>query len=181
MKKKSLWLEIRFMIILSFICASLLGGTQILLGERAELSDNTIKSVFSILGEKSDTKNNYELFNSTFKQLSKGRTKIWLYNKSDSIYACEATGSGMWSEITVVFVFDTKKQLIMGLRVIEQKETAGLGSKISEDDFLGQFHNLDVNREVKVDAISGATMSSNAVQQILTKAIYKINKYVIIQ
>lgn len=49
---------------------------------------------------------------------------------------------------------------ITGTKVLDHKETAGLGSKITTDAFQGQFPGKDRGLE-GVDSISGATFSSN--------------------
>lgn len=49
---------------------------------------------------------------------------------------------------------------ITGTKVLDHKETAGLGSKIATDAFQGQFPGKDRGLE-GVDNISGATFSSN--------------------
>ena len=77
----------------------------------------------------------------------------------------------MWAEITLVFVVDSFKKELLGLRVTEQKETPGVGSKISEEEFYTQFNAMSYQNEVKVDAITGATTSSRAVEKLLNKAL----------
>ena len=174
MNNKSIWIELRFMLILSFICALFLVGTRMAIGSRAELSEKTINSIFEIIGEKVDKDSIYKEFYKTFSQVSKGRIKVWRNNSTPSIIACEATGSGMWAEITIVFVIDLKNQTLLGLRVTEQKETAGLGSKIAEESFLEQFSNKEINNRITVDAITGATTSSHSVEKLLNKALERI-------
>lgn len=49
---------------------------------------------------------------------------------------------------------------ITGTQVLSHEETVGLGSKIAEEDFRGQFLGKDAGLE-GVDAIGGATVSSN--------------------
>ena len=171
MNSKSIWSEIRFMLILSVICALFLGGTRMAIGERAELSDKTIGSIYDIIGEKVDQKIIYEQFAKDFKQINKGRIKIWQRVYNNSILAYEASGSGMWAEITLVFVVDTSKKQLLGLRVTEQKETPGVGSRIAEEEFCSQFNSLTYENEIKVDAVTGATTSSKSVEKLLNKAL----------
>lgn len=214
MNKKSTWSEILFMLVLSLICAVLLGGTRAAIGERAELSERTVSAVYEIIknsevscacevGRASevagavkfasqvedkdnfskckDSDDEYKRFLNEFRLVQKGRVKFWKNASDSALLACEATGSGMWNEITIVFVYDTSKQKIMGLRVTEQNETAGVGSRITEEEFYSQFTDslLDavasakVNEgpDVKVDAITGATTSSRAVEKLLEKAL----------
>ena len=49
--------------------------------------------------------------------------------------------------------------VIVSCKVLSHKETAGLGSKVAEDTFSGQFTGKDANLD-GVEAISGATRSS---------------------
>ena len=171
MNKENLWGEIRFMLVLSVICALFLGGTRMAIGERAELSDKTLSSIYAITGEKVEQNKLYEQFSKDYKQINKGRIKIWQRVNNSSILAYEASGSGMWAEITLVFVVDTSKKQLFGLRVTEQKETPGVGSRIAEEEFCSQFNSLAYENEIKVDAITGATTSSKSVEKLLNKAL----------
>ena len=55
--------------------------------------------------------------------------------------------------------------MISGLRIVSNTETAGLGSKVAEPEFYGQFGGVEtpVVLGESVDAVSGATISSTAV------------------
>lgn len=53
---------------------------------------------------------------------------------------------------------------IVGVEIISQSETPGLGDLITGDDFKGQFVGQTTDSEVEVDVLSGATVSSNAVR-----------------
>ena len=176
MNKKSLWTDIKFMLILSFICGLLLGGTNFAIGKKGEISPNTISTIFSITNTVFKQNSIYEQFESEYEQLTKGRIKLWRSKKNTSIIACEATGSGMWNEITIVFVISLLDQHILGLQVTEEKETAGLGSKIREEDFTSQFTDKRFKNEVKVDAITGASTSSLSVEKLLNKALLFIRQ-----
>ena len=171
MNNDSVWKEIKFMLILSMVCALFLGGTRMAIGERAELSDKTIASIYSILGEKIDPNRLFEQFSKDYNQINKGRIKIWQNVNNASIQAYEASGSGMWAELTIVLVVDLSKKQIIGLRVTEQKETPGVGSKIAEEEFYSQFNLMSYVNEVKVDAVTGATTSSKSVEKLLNRAL----------
>jgi len=68
---------------------------------------------------------------------------------------------------------------LRGIRIISQQETPGLGAQITESFFLQQFPGLTVDdvelttKGGKVDAITGATISSSAVVEGVRKAILK--------
>lgn len=50
---------------------------------------------------------------------------------------------------------------IVDSKTLSHAETAGLGSKIMEDGFKGQFMGMDSSEIENIDRISGATISSN--------------------
>jgi len=69
---------------------------------------------------------------------------------------------------------------IVGMRIIQQTETPGLGNKIVEDKFLEQFKGKSekTNWKVKkddptgaIDGLSGATISSRAVTTLVAAAL----------
>ncbi len=69
---------------------------------------------------------------------------------------------------------------IVGLRIIQQSETPGLGNKIVEDKFLDQFKGKSVSANWKVrkddpagviDGLSGATISSRTVTSLVAAAL----------
>ncbi|GBE18998.1 MAG TPA: FMN-binding protein [Euryarchaeota archaeon] len=94
-------------------------------------------------------------------------------------YAFSQTGRGMWGDIQIAGGLDLNFKLI-GLSVIKQSETPGLGARIVEPQFLDQFKGLaaeDVKLEKyggKVDAISGASISSKAVTEIIRSEMKRI-------
>ncbi len=52
---------------------------------------------------------------------------------------------------------------ITGIEILSQTETPGLGDRITEEDFKEQFAGQSSDSELEVDALSGATVSRNAV------------------
>ncbi|MCF8244750.1 MAG: FMN-binding protein [Saprospiraceae bacterium] len=104
--------------------------------------------------------------------------------------AVAASGIGFADVISILYGYDLEKQALVGFYVLESKETPGLGDKIEKDpNFLANFGALDVmlnddknalKNAVKVvkqgtkknpweiDAITGATISSRAIGNILS-------------
>lgn len=74
---------------------------------------------------------------------------------------------------------------VTGYKVIEQKETPGLGTKITEKKFSEQFIGLNAYRDKirlksdggKIDAVTGATISSKAVIEAVKKAVVTYKKF----
>jgi electron transport complex protein RnfG len=104
-------------------------------------------------------------------------------------FAIPAGGQGYADIIRILYGYDPAKEAIVGMYVLESKETPGLGDKIEKDPgFLANFEALDVavtadgnslQNEVvpvksgekenpwEVDCITGATISSRAIGNTL--------------
>ena len=103
------------------------------------------------------------------------------YDESGALlgFAIPAEGSGFQDTIKLIYGVEPSGGRIVGMEVLESRETPGLGDKIMKDpDFLASFRDLAVEPSItavktkrvhpnEVDAISGATISSNAVVRIL--------------
>ena len=60
--------------------------------------------------------------------------------------AMEAQGQGFQDTIRLLYGYSTEKQQVIGMEVLESKETPGLGDKIIKDeDFLANFAALDAS------------------------------------
>ena len=100
-----------------------------------------------------------------------------LNREGDTIgYAFEAKGTGYQGEIILMVGLSPDLATIKGIEVLESKETPGLGGKIEGEDFKGQFRGLSTLKIDKIQAISGATISSKSVIKIAQKEIVKIKK-----
>lgn len=98
-------------------------------------------------------------------------------------YAIRGQGAGFQDVISLLYGFDPTRARIVGMRVLESRETPGLGDKIFKDAaFAKNFDDLAVEPAIvavkngqraqphEVDAITGATISSKAVVRILNAA-----------
>lgn len=103
--------------------------------------------------------------------------------------AVEAQGMGYQDVIRLIYGYSFADEAIIGIQVLDSKETPGLGDKIENDaDFLANFERLDValgedssalanaivpvrhgekTHPWEVDGITGATISSKAIAKIL--------------
>jgi electron transport complex protein RnfG len=92
--------------------------------------------------------------------------------------------SGFQDIILVIFGFDPAAGTLSGMKVLESKETPGLGDKIFKDQaFVDQFFagpriplvsvkaGAGKGEPNEIDAITGATISSKAVVSIINNAI----------
>jgi electron transport complex protein RnfG len=103
-------------------------------------------------------------------------------------YAFIAEGNGYQGLIKLLVGVDTGLTEIMGIEVLESQETPGLGAEIAGDHFRKQFAGLNMSHPIElvknqtptekyqVEAITGATISSRAVVNIINKKIKNVRK-----
>ncbi|MFN8583140.1 MAG: RnfABCDGE type electron transport complex subunit G [Gemmatimonadaceae bacterium] len=102
-----------------------------------------------------------------------------------NIGAAISAGEPGFSEIiSLMFGYDVVSGQVLGLKILEEKETPGLGDKIERDStFVRQFAGAKTpvkpvkkrsgSDPTEIDAISGATISSRAVTRIINHAVAK--------
>ncbi len=97
-------------------------------------------------------------------------------------WVTKSAGQGYADKIEILIGFDPGMDKITGLFVLDQKETPGLGNKILEDAWRGQFLDKSTAKPLtpvkgksrasnEIDAITGATISSKAVTDIINTAV----------
>lgn len=102
-------------------------------------------------------------------------------------YAIKSLAKGYSGEIDVLVGIKTDGTL-GGVKILSQTETPGLGAKIEEEKFSGQYRDMPISETIKVvkgsksnenevEAITGATISSNGVTKAVNEAInfYRAN------
>lgn len=116
------------------------------------------------------------------------------YNEDQQLIgvAIEAQGQGYQDVIKVLYGYAPAEQHIIGMKVLESKETPGLGDKIGKDrTFLANFIKLEAglaegNGQLQhafevvkpgakknpwqIDGITGATISSKAIGRLLNES-----------
>ena len=116
---------------------------------------------------------------------AKGLEKVYLGRDASGKrvgFAVSGTGNGFQEPITVMFGYDATTHAVIAMKVISNKETPGLGDRIVKDtmfvhEFAGVVSPLAGvkrgNGKVPndVEMITGATISSRAVIQIINNAI----------
>ncbi|MEX2442477.1 MAG: FMN-binding protein [Alkalispirochaeta sp.] len=120
-----------------------------------------------------------ERFSAHVEQTEIGERTV--YVTKEGAVAVPYNGSGLWGPIIGVLAVDPETDRIRGLTIIQQEETPGLGGRIAEDEYLGQFTNKRFSPELElkpegraegeneIDAITGATLSSKAFVKILNE------------
>lgn len=110
-------------------------------------------------------------------------------------FAIQATGVGFQDKITLMFGLDETLTKITGLTIIDQKETPGLGAKITEwDSFLQFWEERDATgilslrkppvrtpKELlatEINSITAATISSRKVLDIVNLSLDKVRELI---
>jgi electron transport complex protein RnfG len=128
----------------------------------------------------------------TWRPAAEGEDTEGIYAAYDSEgqfkgFAIAGEGSGFQDTIRLIYGFDPQRHRIIGMVVLESRETPGLGDRIYKDpDFAANFDDLAAKSESggpikvvkhgekstphEVDAITGATISSRAVVKIINTA-----------
>jgi electron transport complex protein RnfG len=124
----------------------------------------------------------------------KGELVFAGYDENDALVglAFETQGMGYQDTIRLIYGYSLEKQAVIGIRVLESRETPGLGDRIESDgQFLKNFDELDVGVDAsgdklahliefvkpgqktaawQIDGISGATISSRATAKMLSES-----------
>ena len=128
-----------------------------------------------------------------FKVLEKtvGQEKLIVYKGIDENgarvgVAFKADGGGFQGNIGLMVGLETNYLKLRAIEVLEQLETPGLGDRIREEAFKDQFKGLEVKPKVEyikyrkpekpnqIQAITGATISSDAVVKNINRAVEKV-------
>jgi Na+-transporting NADH:ubiquinone oxidoreductase subunit C len=108
--------------------------------------------------------------------------------------AVEQSGAGLWGTVTVILAATADGESVRGVRVLAQLETPGLGGRIEEPWFLGQYEGekapggkviMKAGAEAsgkadadkangRVEGISGATRTSQAFGSIIDAGLGRI-------
>lgn len=101
-------------------------------------------------------------------------------------FAVTGAEPGFQDVVRLIFGYDPATRTVIGMRVLESKETPGLGDKIEKDSgFVAEFDRVAVplvgvkagrgrGDPAAVDMITGATISSRAVIRIINHRLERL-------
>lgn len=174
-----------FVIVMGTVSGALLVGvnsyTLPLIAKNEELKlKASVLDVFEISYDKT---NLVDIFNDNVNTLEKN--EYTFYNAKDGAVAFELKGPGLWGPVSGIISLEKDLNTIRKIKITHQEETPGLGGRIAESDYLKQFKTKRVlpqivfkkagesSGENEVDAITGATGSSKALEKLLNNNIRK--------
>ena len=192
-----------FSIALGLVCSALLAGINYitapyrLANEKAEEVRNILDALGVPLPAGTKQGDLVNIFDRDVKQKSLGSLQVYEYTPTGGTkvegYAIPFTGAGLWGPVSGVIALQPDFKTIRGVRFFKQEETPGLGGEISAEWFQKQFMGKKIVSQGgepgfsvlkpeapagpnAVDGITGATMTSNRVETMLTNVARDIYK-----
>ena len=148
-------------------------------GEGTVLSDvsDDVKSVMSVNAGIVKSAELTELDISTYKNMPSAIDKAYKTTNGNYVFELHAAGfgingdqyyypSGEYINIKVSVTADGK---ILACETVSQKETDGIGSACADSSFYSQFNGKDETNYGEIDAISGATITTNGYKTGVSK------------
>ncbi|MFP4376415.1 MAG: FMN-binding protein [Spirochaetales bacterium] len=189
MNKQGTVYTIIFIFIVSFLFVFLLSMTNQMTIEQVQLNQELARkrAVLTAMGiETTSEEQILEEFEQIKEDVSEGLYVGTIDGRT--VYASAFTGAGLWGAIAGIIAVNEDFTQIVGLEIVDDNETPGLGGRINEDWFKEQFAGEDIEAggiEVRqlegegdmnksnalVDAVTGATRTSEAVETIVNDEI----------
>ncbi len=185
--KKFTLKPILFMVVVTVFYTSVLAGINAITIERIELNEQlsdqlSFLYVLDKLPEDKSAGNVNELYETHVKEIEiKGRRLFEGYSEEGELiaYIVPISGGAVWGELRGLVSLSTDFEEVLGIEFLSHNETPGLGARIDEESFKEQFRGIEIDPDEseeflvyrpdpdgQVDAISGATGTSNAVRDI---------------
>lgn len=99
---------------------------------------------------------------------------IGLWSADDVGYVAECVVTGSQGEIDLMVGVDASGK-VTGVSIVSMSETSGLGDNAKKDEWRAQFvgkGEVEVNKDGgEIEALTGATITSNAVCEAVTDAV----------
>ncbi|MHC4636790.1 MAG: FMN-binding protein [Planctomycetota bacterium] len=182
-KIKYFWQQSWLLIVSAFCFGLLIAITNTALSERIE--KNQVAKLYENMRLLITDANN---FNKAIEKLPVADRETTIYKAVDDSnnitgFAFVALGSGFADKIWLVIAVDSKCEKFLGFKVLQSSETPGFGTEISNDFYNSQFIGAPAGKlelvksgdaemiDSQIVAISGATVSSEAVVDIFNSYI----------
>ena len=187
-KKSGIILNTIVLVIVTLVCVSLLAVVnQITRGPIEQAEINARAEIYKVVYPDADAfaeaDNTTEMLEKSAEVMKNAGYEGCFANDVLSVvgYVIAATSPNGYGGDIQVAIGITKDGKLTGFDVISNSETAGLGSKCTEPDFKNQFIGKSASTlgatksgataDNQIDAISGATITSNAVTEAANAAI----------
>lgn len=192
MNKEGTIYTIIFIFLVSFAFVFLLSLTNQGTIERVELNEELVRqrAILSAMGIEADGPDEVQ---DRYGELA-GNVEDGLYVGTidgTTVYATQFAGAGLWGTIEGVLAVTSDLGTIVGLEIVRDNETPGLGGRINDDWFKEQFRgervtsgSIEITQVAgegdpdpsngAVDGVTGATRTSEAMQSIVNQEFTRL-------
>jgi Na+-transporting NADH:ubiquinone oxidoreductase subunit C len=177
-----------FMLLITIICISIVTGLYLSTEDLVIANENLYLRKTVLRAANVDFPDNFNRINSIYEQQAEalsapdGREVYKVTREDGSLsYVMPILGSGLWGPIEVMVGFTEGFAELTGIGVLSQNETPGLGARIEEDWYQSQFTGKQgpftmveegtADQPKEIDAITGATRTSEAMLNIMNRAV----------
>ncbi|MBN2559081.1 MAG: FMN-binding protein [Clostridia bacterium] len=177
--KKGYIYTIIFIMAVSIVFSGLLAVVNAAFKNRIEINEKAAgqKSILYAMGFDSEGMDAVDFFEQNVVERKSGDVAYYAARTAEGsmVYAVPFAGSGLWGTIKGYIGIDGSFTRMIGIAFTEQNETPGLGGRIDEEWYKEQFRGISLEGDVSyggdsgIDAITGATSTSNAVLNILNE------------
>lgn len=185
-KKPSTLYSVLFMILLAAICTGTLAALNIITAKSIEengLVDEQ-KSILKAAGIDAPEEEVKTIFDEKFKKIADEPRIVYKYTDGEKTgYVFHYKGGALWGNVLGYVGITEDMTKLLGVSVYKNNETPGLGGRITEDWYQDQFRELELKGDNfiayrpssggNVDAITGATLTSNSMKDIFNEEIKK--------
>ena len=196
MNRQGIVYTIIFTFVAAFFFVLILSLTNELTGERVALNQNLRKrrAILNAIGiAVQGGEADYKMYDARVKErIVDGAQLFEAVVDGQTVLAIQFAGSGLWGVITGVLAVNDGFSQVIGIDIISHNETPGLGGRIDEAWFKEQFRGEtlvegrirvagagdgDADRNNgRVDAITGASRTSQALDTILNRSLAAIRE-----
>ncbi|MFH1502519.1 MAG: FMN-binding protein [Candidatus Eisenbacteria bacterium] len=197
MKKGSLY-AVFYAAVLGVVCALALTAVDGWTADRKDANARAeeVRNILSVLGVPFDAGASADelvaVYDASVRQETRGALEVHSYRhpESGTLSAVRFEGPGLWGPVEGFLCLREDMTTIQAVTFYKHEETPGLGGEISSDAFQDQFRGKsllgdDGLRGIRivgdgadgpneVDAISGATMTSDKVEEMLNALIERM-------
>ncbi len=153
MKKKH-WYPVVFMFVITACASLILIGLDRVTREKVRANEQLMleRAVLDVFPDMEKSASAHALFQKYFQTNADG---VYEYLRDGAVagYAVPVAGQGFWAPIRGIIGVSADLKTFTGASFYDQSETPGLGARILEDSFTGQFKGLVVGQPDKLIAI----------------------------
>ena len=187
--------SITYAAVLGLVCALALTAVDRATEERkaANARAEEVRNILTVLGVPFDSgaeaSELLETYAGSVSEEERGGVRFYVYDHPDAgkLSATRFEGPGLWGPIEGFLCLRGDMRTIYAISFFRQEETPGLGGEISSEWFLAQFRGKSIvddegtpgisivadgaDGATEVDAITGATMTGDKVEEMLNRLI----------